>query len=76
MDPNANLREQAELLLPTWQVSDLSTYDRRRLSELRRALQAWLSSGGFAPDSKAYPDAWKLYLVWVRKSARFADLAR
>lgn len=71
MDPNANLKEQSELIAVV-----LDPVDRRRLSELRRALQQWISSGGFKPDWKAYPDATKAYRAWVSKSAKFADLYR
>ena len=70
MDPNANLREQDELLAAT------SRIDKQRRSELRRALQGWLASGGFAPDWKAYPKATAAYRAWVRMSAQFADLYR
>ena len=53
MDPNANLREQ-----------DTCT-DPRRLRELRQALLAWISSGGFAPDWEAYPSASRDFRSWV-----------
>lgn len=70
MDPDANLRAQQALLT----TDDRS--EKRERSDLRRALQAWLSSGGFSPDWKAYPEATKAYRKWVRDSAKFADLAR
>lgn len=70
MDPNANLKEQAELLNAT------SNYDKRRRSELRQALQAWIANGGFAPDWSAYPEATKAYKQWVRDSRKFQDLWR
>lgn len=53
MDPNANLREQS------------TCTDPARLRELRQALAAWLSSGGFAPDWDAYPDAARDFRSWL-----------
>lgn len=70
MDPNANLAEQSQLLDAS------SNDDRRRRAELRRALQAWIAGGGFAPDWSKYPEAARAYRAWVRQSAKFADLAR
>lgn len=70
MDPNANLQEQATLL------DAMDRSDRRRLSELRHALQSWLTSGGFAPNWNTFPQATKAYKAWVRQSAKFQDLAR
>jgi hypothetical protein len=70
MDPNANLAEQDRLLTAE------SNTDKRRRSELRRALLGWLTSGGFAPDWKKYPDATAAYRTWVKQSAKFQDLAR
>lgn len=48
MDPDANLREQNEILA---RVRDgkLKRSDADRLDELRGALSAWLASGGFQP---------------------------
>ena len=70
MDPNANLMEQNTLL------DALSNLDKQRRSELRRALQWWISQGGYAPDWSAYPAAAKAYRAWVRAAAKFSDLVR
>ena len=71
MDPNANLEEQRTLIA---KLPDLQAYDRRRLSELRRALQGWLTSGGFEPDwSTAERGEFRR---WERKAAKFQDLVR
>lgn len=73
MDPNANLKEQAELIADG--LPDAMS-DRRRLSELRRALFDWITGGGFEPDWRAYPAASKAYRVWLRQSRKFQDLWR
>ena len=53
MDPNANLREQDQLLT--------GKGDAARLRELRMALRVWLTDGGFEPDWAAYPRAARYY---------------
>lgn len=70
MDPNANLAEQERLL------DSQERHDRRRLSELRHALEDWLAGGGFAPDWNKYPDASKAFKKWRRNCAKYIDLAR
>lgn len=70
MDPNANLREQNELL----HTESYGGKDRR--AELRRALLSWLSSGGFEPNWSKYPEATKAYRKWVTKYNKFQDLWR
>jgi hypothetical protein len=59
MDPNANLREQLELVRDILQRADAGTYsdddtrdqlvDAARLAELVYALDTWIESGGFLP---------------------------
>lgn len=70
MDPNANLKEQNDLL----NAESLS--DKRRRAELRRALADWLWSGGFKPDWSKYPDAAKAFRKWQRNMVKFQDLVR
>lgn len=70
MDPNANLQEQGTLLDAT------SASDKRRRSELRRALQEWIARGGFAPNWSAHPAATTAFRKWQRDARKFADLAR
>lgn len=62
MDPNANLREQEELIV-TRQRPDgtLHNYDRYELHDLREALTEWIARGGFEPDWSAAPNARKYY---------------
>jgi hypothetical protein len=57
MDPNANLKEQLELVK---KIIDCDQEDARclaeasiRLAELVLAMDTWLSSGGFAPTKWA-----------------------
>lgn len=47
MDPNANLREQEQIL--TVPVLQRTPAQVARLGELRRALTGWLRRGGFEP---------------------------
>lgn len=63
MDPNANLREQADLLADPHHGS-LHNYDRYRLHDLRIALRDWLQGGGFAPDWDRYPAAAANFKRW------------
>lgn len=71
MDPNANLREQAELLahLRTGaamaESRDARRSNRSRLAELRSALTDWLHGGGFAPDWSRYPAAARYFGISV-----------
>lgn len=60
MDPDANLREQAELV----GAHDPVSRDRRR--ELRIALAQWLNKGGHSPTWTNYPEAAKLFRHWAR----------
>lgn len=46
MDPNANLREQLELL----EGARGGDFDAERFVELAEALGEWRQSGGFKPD--------------------------
>lgn len=64
MDPNANLKEQAELLQQRRPDGSLHSYDRYRLYDLRTALQEWIGKGGFEPTWSAYPDAAAAFRVW------------
>ena len=68
MDPNANLREQSELLIEmseyeadgsTWHPAYLNARDD--LQYHRSVLSEWLECGGFAPDWSKYPDASKYW---------------
>lgn len=63
MDPNANLKEQEDILT---QVGPQDSYSTARLRELRSALRGWLSKGGFDPDWAAAPNAtvyWRLLRI-------------
>ena len=71
MDPDANLKEQADFNLLA-----MSLFDKRRLRELRFALQEWLTSGGFPPNWKAHSVATKAFHAWQRKMVKFGDLVR
>lgn len=51
MDPNANLREQEDILT----TPHKDRYDYARLRELRSALEDWLNYGGFEPVWSDYP---------------------
>ena len=59
MDPNANLKEQSEILseIKTYAAPEHRAILRARLKELRIALCQWLRNGGFAPEWKAFPKA-------------------
>lgn len=61
MDPNANLKEQGEL------IGKKKYADKARLQELREALAEWLNRGGFAPDWSAYPRTAKWYSRWQER---------
>lgn len=70
MDPNANLREQEQLLAARHRPSgDLSQVpdarqaqaDHARLWDLRQALYDWIRDGGFEPDWAACPRAAAYY---------------
>jgi len=63
MDPNANLKEQHELLAKRAD-GPLHNYDRYRLHELRTALREWIAGGGFVPDWTRYPEAADNYGTW------------
>lgn len=66
MDPNANLREQSEILAelaPT--VGPVPRERSERLRELRKALRHWLGMSGFAPDWTAYPHAAQSFKRWA-----------
>lgn len=52
MDPNANLQEQS------------TCTDPARLRELRQALLAWLTSGGFEPEWVKYQCATNDFQAW------------
>lgn len=56
MDPNANLREQEQLL---------RLIDRLELLDLRQALYDWIRDGGFEPDWSVAPTACKYYGQYV-----------
>ena len=70
MDPNANLAEQAQLL------DSIVNVDKRRLSELRHALQAWLAHSGITPKWADQPAATIAYRTWTRNMRKFQDLYR
>jgi hypothetical protein len=56
MDPNANLGETRRLLarmLDGDQPNDNYLDDAQRLAELARALDGWITGGGFLPDEWA-----------------------
>lgn len=70
MDPNANLREQEQLLgLRAYYLhfpSRRLARDRERLRELRAALAFWLARGGFPPDWTKAPKASSYYTARTR----------
>lgn len=57
MDPDANLREQEDLL----NQRTRDAHDRARLKELREALWGWLHGHGFEPQWHKCPTAAKHY---------------
>lgn len=59
MDPDANLREQHELIHAT-----KTTATRARLYELRIALLDWMHRGGCEPAWADYDDATRLFKRW------------
>lgn len=60
MDPNANLKRQAELL-PDFHTTSIARYE---IYELRIALRLWLDRGGFAPNWDEHPKAATAYRQW------------
>ena len=67
MDPNANLREQEEILhRDGGRESDA---DFARLWDLRQALYDWLREGGFAPDWSTAPNASAYYASYIEHHA-------
>lgn len=70
MDPNANLGEQ-DAILTRW-IGDPWSIDLARLAALRRALRAWLESGGFPPEWSEYPTAARYYNGRTRYRLRSA----
>lgn len=46
MDPDANVREQNEIIR---RMRAGQPFDHERLRELQNALRAWLQAGGFPP---------------------------
>jgi hypothetical protein len=61
MDPNANLREQEQLVASYAGRKLPDRHDAARLRYLRKALRAWLTDGGFEPDWAANPRAARYY---------------
>lgn len=69
MDPNANLREQEDILARSTRRDANGTNhgtvptrdDYRRLGELRQALYDWIRAGGFEPDWTLGPVARHYY---------------
>ena len=53
MDPNANLKEQREIIaaMLAEDSEEIDTGDAVRLAELAQALDEWISKGGFLPDA-------------------------
>ena len=53
MDPNANLKEQREIVarMIDEDSESVDTGDAVRLAELVEALDSWISAGGFLPTS-------------------------
>ena len=60
MDPNANLREQEEILINRARTGMTRAYSSR-LRLLREALAGWIRSGGFEPDWTLAPHARQYY---------------
>lgn len=75
MDPNANLKEQAELL-HMQRHSLVQTRAQRaqrmeRLQELREALRDWIRGQGFEPTWADHPFAAKTFKRWLHFTRRF-----
>lgn len=51
MDPDANLREQRDLLRSYRRKNRLTALEAGRLVELVDALDGWISNGGFLPEA-------------------------
>ena len=58
MDPNANLKEQNDLL------DSVDEFDQERIADLREALYDWLARGGFQPDWDKYTQAGIAFNKW------------
>lgn len=71
MDPNANLQSQAYLI-----KGSLDAYAKRRLLELRQALQEWLAHGGFEPLWEEFPEASIAYHAWKQAKIHMGHIAR
>jgi hypothetical protein len=63
MDPDANLREQEEIL--RFPVLQRTSAQVMRLIELRRALLGWLKAGGAEPQWWRCPLASRHFNRWV-----------
>jgi len=50
MDPNANLAEQRELQVLIARSNSQEPYALERLADLAKALDEWISNGGFLPN--------------------------
>jgi hypothetical protein len=66
-DPNDNLAEQT-VLEQTASTRLLTTAEKYRRTELRKALLLWITNGGKEPRWADYPDASQSYLAWLRLS--------
>jgi hypothetical protein len=51
MDPNANLEEQRRIVARILAAETANHYDAARLADLVEALDAWISKGGFLPET-------------------------
>ena len=67
LDPDANLKEQADLIAEAGRNGAWSQAGGVRLAQLRRALYDWTNAGGFAPQHHNHPFAWTEYLRWMRR---------
>lgn len=71
MDPNANLQNQQNLLSyiesKRRRGDDIPASVRSQLLEARRALRAWLTSGGFEPDWMAYGRTSTAFRAWMKR---------
>lgn len=63
MDPNANLKEQAEIINVSF--PDRTRDQSLRLIELRKALRSWIERGGYPPEWHAHPRAAQYYFRWI-----------
>ncbi len=70
MDPNANLKDQHDLMTEIAEYRDTPYHPavanaRKDLHDTRVALHEWLRRGGYAPQWDLYPTATLAYRRWA-----------